>query len=82
MFNKQPAGYLYHILPTLGASTLFIKSLLRRSMEAGLTTEAPLCTYDFDTYILTTPCEEEQEGVLSDVRSLLLPGRPCQEIGG
>ena len=70
MFNKQLAGYLYHVLPTFGASELFIKSLLHRSMEAGLTTEAPLCTYDFDTHILTTPCDEEQEGVLSDVRSL------------
>jgi hypothetical protein len=70
MFNKQPAGYLYHVLPTFGASTLFIKSLLRRSMEAGLTTKAPLCTYDFDTHILTTPSDKEQEGVLSDVRSL------------
>ena len=69
MFNKQPAGYLYHVLPTFGASELFIKSLLCRSMEAGLTTEAPLCTYDFDTHILTTPCDKEQEGVLSDVRS-------------
>jgi hypothetical protein len=39
-------------------------------MEAGLTMEAPLCTYDFDTHILTTPCDKEQEGVLSDVRSL------------
>jgi hypothetical protein len=39
-------------------------------MEAGLTTEVPLCTYDFDTHILTTPRDEEQEGVLSDVRSL------------
>jgi hypothetical protein len=39
-------------------------------MEAGLTTETPLCSYDFDTHILTTPCEEAQEGVLSDVRSL------------
>ena len=70
MFNKQPAGYLYHVLPTFGASELFIKSLLCRSMEAGLTTEAPLCTYDFDAHILTTPRDEEQEGVLSDVRSL------------
>ena len=70
MFNKQLAGYLYHIFPTFSASELFIKSLLRRSMEAGLTTEAPLCTYDFDTHILTTPRDEEQEGVLSDVRSL------------
>jgi len=39
-------------------------------MEVGLTTEAPLCTYDFDTHILTTPSDEEQEGVLSDVWSL------------
>ena len=70
MFNKQPAGYLYHVLPKFGASELFIKSLLRRSMEAGLTTEAPLCTYDFNTHILTTPRDEAQEGVLSDVRSL------------
>jgi hypothetical protein len=53
MFNKQPAGYLYHVLPTFGASKLFIKSLLRRSMEAGLTTEVLLCTYDFDMHILT-----------------------------
>jgi hypothetical protein len=67
MFNKQPAGYLYHVLPKFGASSVFIKSLLRRSMEAGLTTEAPLCTYDFETNILTTPRDEEQEGVLSDV---------------
>jgi len=70
MFSKQPAGYLYHVLPMFGASELSIKSLLRRSMEAGLTTEAPLCTYDFNMHILTTPCDEAQEGVLSDVRSL------------
>jgi hypothetical protein len=67
MFNKQPAGYLYHVLPKFGASELFIKSLLLRSMEAGLMTEAPLCTYDFNTHILTTPHDKAQEGVLSDV---------------
>ncbi len=70
MFNKQPAGYLYHVLPKFGASELFIKSLLRRSMEAGLTTEAPLCTNDFNTHTLTSPRDEAQEGVLSNVRSL------------
>jgi hypothetical protein len=70
MFNKQPAGYLYHVLPTFGASVLFTKSLLRRSMDAGLTTEAPLCTYDSATHILTTPRDEERDGVLSDVPSL------------
>jgi hypothetical protein len=66
MFNKQSVGYLYHVL----LSELFIKSLLRRSMEAGLSTEAPLCTYDFNTHIPTTPRDEAQEGVLSNVRSL------------
>jgi hypothetical protein len=70
MFNKQPAGYLYHVLPKFGASELFIKSLLCRSMKAGLTTEAPLCTYDFNTHTLTTPRDKAQKGVLSDVRSL------------
>jgi hypothetical protein len=29
IFNKQPAGYLYHVLPTFGASPLFVKSILR-----------------------------------------------------
>jgi hypothetical protein len=28
MFNKQPAGYLYHVLPTFGATDTFAKSLL------------------------------------------------------
>jgi hypothetical protein len=28
MFNKQPAGYLYHVLPTFGASLTFIQEML------------------------------------------------------
>ncbi len=39
-------------------------------MDAGLTTEAPLCTYDPAMHILTTPRDLAQEGVLSDVHSL------------
>ncbi len=39
-------------------------------MDAGLTTEALLCTYDPATHILTTPRDLAQGGVLSDVRSL------------
>jgi hypothetical protein len=70
MFNKQPAGYLYHVLPTFGASPLFVKNILRQSMEAGLTTEAPLCTYDPKTQILRTPQDVAQDSVLSDVCSL------------
>jgi hypothetical protein len=69
-FNKQPAGYLYHVLPTFGASDLFIKTLLSQSMDAGLMTEAPLGMYDPATHILTTPRDLAQEGMLSDVRSL------------
>jgi hypothetical protein len=70
MFNNQPAGYLYHVLPTFGATGTFIKSILRRSMDAGLATEAPRCKYNAATQILTTPRDAQQESVLSNVRSL------------
>jgi hypothetical protein len=70
MFNKQPAGYLYHVLPLFGATELFIKTILQRSMDAGLATEAPRCKYDKDTQILTTPRDAQQESILSNVRSL------------
>jgi hypothetical protein len=69
-FNKQPTGYLYYVLPTFGATETFIKSLLRRSMDAGLVTEAPKCIYDAATQMLTTPRNAQQESMLSDVRSL------------
>jgi hypothetical protein len=70
MFNKQPAGYLYHVLPTFGATETFTKSLLRQSMDVGLATEAPKCEYDAATQILTIPRDKQQESVLSNVRSL------------
>ncbi len=70
MFNKQPAGYLYHVLPTFGATETFIKSLLQWSMDAGLATEAPKCAYNAAMQILTTPRNAQQKSVLSDVRSL------------
>ncbi len=70
MFNKQPAGYLYHVIPMFGATETFVKSILRRSMDAGLATEAPRCEYDAATQILMTPRDAQQESVLSDVRSL------------
>jgi hypothetical protein len=70
MFNKQPAGYLYHVLPTFGATETFTKSLLRWSMDAGLETKAPKCIYNAITQILRTPCDAQQESMLSDVCSL------------
>ncbi len=70
MFNKQPAGYLYHVLPTFGATEAFTKSLLQQSMDAGLAIEAPKCAYDAVTQILTTPRDAQQKSVLSDVHSL------------
>jgi hypothetical protein len=70
MFNKQPAGYLYHVLTLFGATQLFVRNILCRSMDAGLATEAPLCTYDEETRIPTTPRDAQQESILSDVCSL------------
>ncbi len=70
MFNKQPAGYLYHVLPTFRATETFTKSLLRQSMDAGLVTKAPKCVYDAVTQTLLTPRDAQQESVLSDVHSL------------
>jgi hypothetical protein len=70
MFNKQPAGYLYHILPTFGASLTFIQETLHRSMDPVVVMGAPQCTQDNETGILTTPQDNQVEGILSDVRSL------------
>jgi hypothetical protein len=70
MFNKQPAGYLYHVLPTFRATETFTKSLLQWLMDAGLATKAPKCVYDAVTQILMTPRDAQQESMLSDVRSL------------
>jgi hypothetical protein len=70
MFNKQPASYLYHILPLFRATENFVKTILQRLIAAGLTTEAPQCTYNADKQVLTTPCNAQQESILSNVRSL------------
>jgi hypothetical protein len=70
MVNKQLAGYLYHVLPLFWATELFIKTILWRSMDAGLATEAPRCKYDEETQILTTPRDAQQDSILSNVRSL------------
>ena len=55
MFNKQPVGYLYHVLPRFGATETFTKSLLQWSMDAGLATQAPKRVYNAITQILMTP---------------------------
>ncbi len=39
-------------------------------MDAGLATEAPMCTYNAATQILMTPHDAQQESMLSDVHSL------------
>jgi hypothetical protein len=70
MLNKQPAGYLYHVLPLFGATENFEKTILRRLMDVGLAMEAPQCAYDADKQVLTTPRDAQQESILSDVRSL------------
>ncbi len=70
MFNKQPAGYLYHVLPTFGALLTFIQEILRRSMDLVVAMEAPLCIWDNETGILTTPKDNQIDGISSDVHSL------------
>jgi hypothetical protein len=70
MFNKQLAGYLYHVLLLFSAMGIFIQTILRWLMDAGLATEAPLFTYNEETKILTTPRDAQQKRILSDVRSL------------
>jgi hypothetical protein len=70
MFNKQPAGNLYHVLPLFGATENFVKTILRRLMDAGLATEAPHWVYNTDKQVLTTPHNAQQESILSNVRSL------------
>jgi hypothetical protein len=55
MFNKQPAGYLYHVLPIFGASSTFSQDILCWSVDPAVIMEAPLCTWDNENGILTTP---------------------------
>jgi hypothetical protein len=70
MFNKQPAGYLYHVLPNFGALLTFIQEILRWSMDPAVAMEAPLCTWDSEPSILTTSKDNQIDGILSDVCSL------------
>jgi hypothetical protein len=70
MFNKQPAGYLYHVLPTFAALLTFIQEILCWSMDLAVSMEAPLCTWDNETIILMTPQDNQIDGVLSDICSL------------
>jgi hypothetical protein len=70
MFNKQPAGYLYHVLPTFLVLSTFIQDILRRSMYPAVVMEAPLCTWDNESGILVTPQDKQFDEILSDVCSL------------
>jgi hypothetical protein len=70
MFNKQLARYLYHMLPPFGATQLFVRNILHSLMDTGLATEAPLCTYNEEMKILTTPRDAQQESILCNVCSL------------
>jgi hypothetical protein len=71
MFNKQLAGCLYHLLPLFGVTENFVKTILLRLMDVGLTTEAPQCAYNADKQVLTNPRDAQQESILSNVQSLL-----------
>jgi hypothetical protein len=64
MFNKQPAGYLHHVLPSFGALLTFIQDLFHRSMDPAVAMEAPLCTWDNKTGILRTPQDTQTDGLV------------------
>jgi hypothetical protein len=70
MLNKQPARYLYHVLPIFRVLLTFIQEILCQSMDPAVAMEAPLCTWDNETGILTTPQDNQINGILSDVCSL------------
>jgi hypothetical protein len=67
MFNKQPAGYIYFVLPTFGALMTFIQEILHWSLDPAAVMEAPLCTWEDKTGILRTPKDNQIDGILSDV---------------
>ena len=63
MINKQVEGYLWNVLKEASSSEDFIHRLLINTIYMTLVHEAPKCKYDFETGILTTPGEsEEQKG--------------------
>jgi hypothetical protein len=70
MFNAQPAGYFYHVLLFFGVPSSFIHDILHRSMDPAVVMEAPWCTWDSETGIITTPQDTQIDGILSDVCSL------------
>jgi hypothetical protein len=68
MFNKQPAGYLYHVLPSFGVLLSFINYILHWYTDLAVVMEAHLCTWDNETGIMT-PQDNQIDGIMSDVHS-------------
>ena len=57
MMNKNVAAYLTHILPSLGIGDTFIKNVLKASIDPSLIHEMVHCTWDAQTFTLTTPTD-------------------------
>ena len=55
MMNKNVAAYLTHMLPSLKIGETFIKNLLKASIDPSLIHEMVHCTWDAQTFTLTTP---------------------------
>ena len=64
MMHKNLAAFLFHFLTESGFTEDFIKELLKRSCEASLVAEVPLCKWDGATRTLTTPADEKHEKVI------------------
>ncbi len=61
MMHKNLPAFLFHLLTKVGFIDDFIKDLLKRTCEASLVAEMPLCKWDCATCTLTTPADEKHE---------------------
>jgi hypothetical protein len=61
MMHKNLPAFLSHILTEAGFTDDFIKQLLKRTCEASLVEEVPLCKWDSETFTLTTPADEKHK---------------------
>ena len=62
MINKNPAAFLQHYLTTVaGMDEQFVGKVVSGSMDPTFVREITHCTWDKETWVLTTPADAEAE---------------------
>jgi len=61
MMHKNLPAFLFYTLNEAGFTDDFVKKLLKKTCEASLVAEVPLCKWDSSTRSLTTPSDEKHE---------------------